>query len=74
MRRRAAHYKGLAAGAKRMQAMGHKTASGGGGKPPNKGCGGKKTAALILIGLGSVTLLLLAATALVIEAAYAKLM
>lgn len=39
MRRRAAHYKGVAAGAKRMQAMGHKTASGGSGKPPKKkGC------------------------------------
>lgn len=39
----AAHYRGLAAGAKRMKQMG----GGAGGKPPKKGC------ALVLIaGLG----------------------
>lgn len=49
MKKTAAHYKGLAAGAKRMQDMGHTTASGGGSKPP-KGCLRK----LFAWGLGGV--------------------
>ena len=44
----AAHYKGLAAGAKRMQQMGHTTASGGSNKPPKRGCG-KKTAQVVVL-------------------------
>jgi len=37
MKKALGHYRGLAAGAKRMKDMGHTTASGGGSKPP-KGC------------------------------------
>lgn len=48
MKRRAAHYKGLAAGAERMQQMGHTTASGGSNKPPKRGCG-KKTAQVVVL-------------------------
>jgi hypothetical protein len=56
MGKTAAHYRGLAAGAARMQAMGHTTASGGGGggKPPRKGC--KKALILILLVGTGVTL------------------
>lgn len=54
MKKRAAHYRGLAAGAKRMKDMGHNTASGGGGKPP-KGC--RKILILIFIAIsGAVAL------------------
>lgn len=48
LRRTAAHYRGVAAGAQRMKDMGHKTASGGGSKPPKKGCG-KKTAQVVVL-------------------------
>lgn len=50
MKRRAAHYRGLAAGAQRMRDMGHTTASGGSNKPPRKGCLPKKTIAVFLLG------------------------
>jgi hypothetical protein len=53
MRRRAAHYKGLAAGAKRMQDMGHTTASGGGGGKPPKKKSSKGCALVLLAGLGA---------------------
>lgn len=59
MKKRAAHYKGLAAGAKRMQAMGHKTASGGGGsQPPKKPC---RLLALLLLAAAGASVLLPAA-------------
>lgn len=63
MKKRAAHYKGVAAGAKRMQQMGHTTASGGSNKPPKppkRGCG-KKTAQVVVlvtsIGLSALVVL-----------------
>lgn len=43
----AAHYKALAAAAKRMQDMGHSTASGG--KPPKEGCWDKLVGGFIAI-------------------------
>lgn len=53
MKKRAAHYRGLAAGAQRMQQMGHKTASGGGGdKPPRSTC--LPAVLLVVGGVGSV--------------------
>lgn len=60
MRRRAAHYKGLAEGAKRMQQMGHRTASGGGGgMPPKKTC---RLLALALLAAAGASALLPAAS------------
>jgi hypothetical protein len=47
------HYKGLAAGAKRMKDMGHKTASGGPPSPPKKGC---RLFALALLAGGGASL------------------
>lgn len=55
MKRRAAHYKGLAAGAQRMKNMGHKTASGGSNKPPKKPC---RLFALLLLGTSAASVLL----------------
>jgi hypothetical protein len=51
------HYKGLAAGAKRMKDMGHTTASGGGGKPPKKSC---RFFALALLAGGGASLTMMA--------------
>lgn len=47
----AAHYRALAAAAQRMNDMGHTTPSGGGGKPPRRGCW--KPAALTLVGVAA---------------------
>lgn len=52
MKKAAAHYKGLAAGAKRMKDMGHTTASGGSDKPP-PGCLSR------LLGLSAIVILAL---------------
>lgn len=70
MRKALGHYRGLAAGAKRMKDMGHKTASGGSGKPPKKrGCG--LFALALLASAGGA---LIVAAALVIEIASGKLL
>lgn len=69
LRKALGHYRGLAAGAKRMQDMGHTTASGGSGKPPQKSC--RFLALALLAGAGGM---LTVAATLVIEIASGKLL